>query len=668
MGKPWFPASAALSLCMSLILLSPPLLPPLKAAAAQDRQSVLEMSLEELMNVEVTSVSKKRQKISEAPAAVFVITHEDLRRSGVTSIPDALRMVPGMQVAQVDANKWSVSARGSSGMFSKQLLVLIDGRSVYTPLFSGVFWDVQDLMLEDVDRIEVIRGPGATLWGANAVNGIINIITKDASKTQGLLATAGGGIIEKGFGSVRQGGSLGEQGHYRIYAKYFNRDGFDDGHSDWDALKGGFRADTPLGQSNNLTVQGDMYTGNSDGQATYRSALAPYTSVVDEGSKVGGANLLARWDHQGKQGSSSSLQLYYDFTTRDDDIIIDESRHSFDMDFQHQFEATPAQEIIWGLGYRLTRDEFNNSTQAFLEPDSRSDHLVSAFVQDDISLVANLLKLTLGSKFEWNEYTGFEIQPNLRLLWTPSARQSFWASVARAVRTPSRAEDSGSIIQSSSLVPTGPPPAPSLPLLVYIEGGSSYKSEELIAYELGHRIRPTDSLTLDSALFYFDYDNLRSVSDPTAPTPVPGIPPYLSLSLPLENGGKGHSYGYELAAEYQMQPWWRFKAAYSYIVESHLDFGTPKHQASLRSSQDLSKTLALDLWLRYAHELRHFSQSIPSYVELDARIGWKPVPGLELSLVGRNLLDPHHPEYEPEFFGAAGEIDRSIYAKVEWQY
>lgn len=648
-------------LCLILVLLMATLLTPGRVIAAKPPDNVLEMSLEELMDVEITSVSKKKQKVSEAPAAIFVISHEDLRRSGVSSVPEALRMVPGLQVARVDSNKWSVSARGSSGLFSKQLLVLIDGRSVYTPLFSGVFWDVQDLMLEDVERIEVIRGPGATLWGANAVNGIINIITKSSDKTQGLLASAGTGNIEKGFGALRQGGSLGDKGHYRVYAKYFNRDSFDGGQSEWDALRGGFRIDTELDASNNLRVQGDLYKGNSESRLVYRSALPPYTSSRDNTADVSGGNILTRWNHTGTAGSATSVQLYYDFTHRDDHLIIDETRHTLNLDIQNQFDVGAAQQIVWGLGYRLTRDDFVNNDQAFLRPDSRNDHLLSAFVQDDISLIPETLKLILGCKLERNEYTGVEIQPNLRLLWTASPRQSLWASVARAVRTPSRAEDSGSIIQSST-------PTLSLPLLVTIDGNTSYKSEVLIAYELGHRFRPTDRLTLDSALFYFDYDRLRSADFSVSATPVPAMPPYLLMSLPLNNQGTGSAYGYELAAEYQMLDWWRFKGAYGYIVEDNIDFGTPKHQVSLRSSQDLPGNVELDLWLRYVHELRHTSQNIPNYLTLDARIGWKPVKGLELSLVGQNMLDHHHPEYEPEFFVVSGEVDRSLFAKIEWQY
>src|SRR5467141_5147992 len=415
------------------------------AQTSRSVPDVTAMSVEDLMNMQVTSVSKRSQKLSDAAAAIFVITQEDIRRSGAASIPEALRLVPGLEVARIDQNKWAIGSRGFNGRFDNKLLVLIDGRSVYTPLFSGVYWNVQDVMLEDVDRIEVIRGPGATLWGANAVNGVINVITKKAKSTQSAVVTAGAGTEERAAGGVRYGGKVGDNSYFRAYTKYFNwgPSAYPSGmtaHDGWDALRGGFRADwTPAG-SNSLTLQGDIYQSKYGETLTVPSLNAPYSNTFPNNGKYSGGNLLGRWNHS-SEGSSMSLQMYYDNTTIADNSLFVDHQNIFDIDFQHGFHVGDSQQFVWGLGYRSIRDRNDPSFSVSLQPNQVTLNQFSTFLQDEISLVDSRLRLTLGSKFEHNEFTGFEIEPNARLLWNLTPNQSIWTAVSRAVRTPALTEE-----------------------------------------------------------------------------------------------------------------------------------------------------------------------------------------------------------------------------------
>src|SRR6202165_2341930 len=402
------------------------------------------ITLEDLMNLQVTSVSKRAQKLADAAAAIFVITQDDIRRSGASSIPEALRMAPGLEVARIDENKWAIGSRGFNGRFDNKLLVLIDGRSVYTPLFSGVYWNVQDVLLEDIDRIEVIRGPGATLWGANAVNGVINIISKKTKDTQSAVVTAGAGSEERGSGGFRYGSKIGDTS-YRAYGKYFNwgPSVYPSGmtaHDGWDALRGGFRADwTPAG-ADSLTLQGDIYRSKYGETLTGPSLSSPYSGTCPNNGKYSGGNILGRWNHS-SEGSSMSLQMYYDNMTIADNSLFVDHQNIFDMDFQHGFHVGDSQQFVWGLGYRSIRDRNDSSFSVSLQPNQVTLNHFSAFVQDEISLVDNRLRLTFGSKFEHNDFTGFEVQPNARLLWTLTPNQSVWTAVSRAVRTPALTEE-----------------------------------------------------------------------------------------------------------------------------------------------------------------------------------------------------------------------------------
>src|SRR5688572_15258115 len=436
-GKHWAAALAGVGFLLPGFAAEP--------AAPSPGNGIMDMDLESLMKIEVTSVSKRPEKLSDAAAAIYVISNEEIRRSGVTSIPEALRLAPGLEVARQDSHTWAISSRGFNDEFANQLLVLIDGRSVYTPLFAGVYWDVQDLPLEDINRIEVIRGPGASLWGANAVNGVINITTRRAKDTQGLLISAGAGNEERGFGTIRYGGKIGEQAHFRVYGKYLNRDdsGLTNGLSandSWSMWRGGMRLDWEPSHNNLLTLQGDIYTGELNQTVTVPSLSAPPSEELREKVGVSGGNVLGRWSHQFSDTSELSLKAYYDRTERDR-VVFDETRDIFDLDLQHRFQLGDRHDFVVGLGYNITSDDLDNRFAVSFDPTHRTASLYSAFVQDEIELVRDRLRLTMGTKIEHNDYTGWEVQPNARLSWSITKRQTAWFAASRAISTPSRAED-----------------------------------------------------------------------------------------------------------------------------------------------------------------------------------------------------------------------------------
>jgi iron complex outermembrane receptor protein len=650
-----------------------------EAQTSKSVPDVAAMSMEDLMNMQVTSVSKRTQKVADAAAAIFVITQEDIRRSGATSIPEALRLAPGLEVARIDQNKWAIGSRGFNGRFDNKLLVLIDGRSVYTPLFSGVYWNVQDVMLEDVDRIEVIRGPGATLWGANAVDGVINVITKKAKSTQSAVVTAGAGTEERAAGGVRYGGKLGDNTYYRAYTKYFDwgPSAYPSGmtaHDGWDALRGGFRADwTPAG-ANSLTLQGDLYRSRFDETLTVASLSAPYSNTFPNDGKYSGGNILGRWNHT-SEGSSISLQMYYDNTTITDHSLFGDHQNILDIDFQDGFHVGDSQQFVWGLGYRSIHDKNNPSFTVSLQPNQVTLNQFSTFLQDEISLVDNRLQITLGSKFERNEFTGFEIEPNARLLWNLTPNQSIWTAVSRAVRTPALTEEG--LRLNSAVIPPGTPGNPSpLPAVIAVFGSKQFNSEDLLAYELGYRVQATNNLSLDIATFYNNYSNLRT-AEPGAPF-VEGNPAPTDIVIPFVASNKmsGGTYGVELFADWKVVPKWRLAGSYSYLqMNIHKNANSqdptpdnpngisPRHQWYLRSSIDLPKHFEQDTTLRFVDHLPGLN--LPNYYSLDAHLGWRPVTSLELSIGGQNLLDNRHLEFLPDFVNTSPTVvKRSIFGSI----
>jgi iron complex outermembrane recepter protein len=605
------------------------------------------LSIEELLQVPVTAVSKKEERLLNVPASVSIISQEDIRRSGATSLPEALRLSPQLHVAQVDSRQWAISARGFNATVANKLLVMIDGRSIYTPLFSGVFWDAQHVLLEDVDRIEVVSGPGGTMWGANAVNGVINVVTKNARDTQGLLVTAGGGTELRGMGAVRYGGKASENLSYRVYGTGFHRDSavFSDGSSagdDWDFAQGGFRLDWDASTQNVLTLQGDVY----DGQINQRTG---------DDIEVNGGNVLGRWMHTFADQSDLRIQMYYDGTRRRIPETFGENLHTYDFDLQHRFQILDRHDVVWGAGYRHIWDEVRNSPALAFIPEKLSLHFASFFVQDEIALMPERLYLTLGSKFEHNHYTGFEYQPNARLMWRVTERQAVWGAVSRAVRTPSR-------IDRHFFVPGEPPHT--------IAGGPNFGSEELLAYEIGYRVQPHRRWSVSMAAFHHLYDDLRSVE--------PGPPAVIA------NGLEGETYGLEFEASLELSGWWRLKGGYTYlekdirlkpwsrdINQGRAEGSDPKHLFKLRSFMDLPGRLELDAGLRYVDTLHAFSAgrmgSVPNYVEVDLRLGWWASENLEFSVIGQNLAHRRHPEFgfpSP----ARREIERRMFGKVTWRF
>jgi iron complex outermembrane recepter protein len=641
------------------------------------------MSLAQLMDVEVTSVSKEPEKLLEAAASIQVITSEEIRRSGATTLPQALRLADNLEVAQINAHDWAISARGFNTNLADKLLVLVDGRAVYTPLYGGVLWNVQDYPLADIDRIEVISGPGGTLWGANAVNGVINIITKTARETQGLYLKAASGNELKAQSTMRYGGNLGRGIYWRVYGKY--TDFADEVTSTaanagdaWHMARTGFRMDLDASRPNALTVQGDYYDG-TDGTGP------------DGGEKVSGGNVLGHWTRTLPHGSNLSLQTYYDhayiarpypaspaappFYTGFPAADLTDDLDTFDVDFQYHFALGARQQIVWGLEYRATHEVDRDANIVRFAPAVLNQSLYSGFLQDVVHLTPSIA-LTLGSKLEHNDYTGYEAQPDVRLQWNLDPEQLLWAAVSRAVRTPSRYD-------RDLVVPTGlvnAPPPYQFPA-VYLQGSGNFLSETLLAYELGYRAVLGASLSGSISAFYNVYNDLRSTS--ATATSAFYIFPYPYY---FQNNLEGETHGLELTLTYQPLKWWRLHAGYDWLAEAiHVKPGEtdttdainetadPPHQASLRSSMDLPHHVTLDMDLRWVDAF-HIDNGptagpvqgiVPSYFELAARLAWHLTPRLELSLVGQNLLHPYHIEYgypSP----SRGEIGRSVFGEITW--
>ncbi len=634
------------------------------------------LEIEQLMNIDVTSVSKKEQSLLESPAAIYVITPEDIRRSGHLSIPETLRMVPGLQVARIDSNKWAISSRGFNGRYAKKLLVLMDGRSVYTPTFSGVYWDVQDTLLEDLDRVEVIRGPGASVWGANAVNGVINVISKSAKDTHGLLATAGGGTEDLGFGGIRYGGQAGEDLHYRVYGKYFTRDDFVDRQAhdtddEWDMIRGGFRLDWDASSRDLITTQGDLYYGELGATTTVLTLTSPFSRTVEDTAEAFGGNLLGRWTRKLTEDSSLSVQIYYDRTERRE-VISEQDNDTLDLDFQHGFHLGAIQELQWGLGYRLVVDriKIGSPDLGSLDPVRRSVDLFSAFLQDEVTLIDDVLKLIVGTKLEHNDYTGFELQPSGRLVLTPNNHSAVWFAASRAVSTPSRALNDSHLntVEQSGVI-------------VALNGDKGFRSEDLLAFELGYRVQPVSNFSLDLASFYNIYDDLTTF-EPGAPffnpNPAPG---HVELPLRADNKSQGETYGIEGGASWSPTSWWKLNAGFTFLkVHLHPDGNSadatandgeglsPKHQAHLRSYMNLPHNLELDTLAYYVDHLS--TSDVPHYIRLDVRLGWAPLGDdrLRLSLAFQNILDDRHPEFGSELYTTSTEVERSVYAQISWRF
>jgi iron complex outermembrane recepter protein len=649
--------------------------------SGQGAPDVTAMSVEDLMNMQVTSVSKRSQKVADAAAAVFVITQEDIKRSGARNIPETLRMVPGIEVARIDENKWAISSRGFNGRFADKLLVLIDGRSVYTPLFSGVYWDVQDVPLEDVDRIEVIRGPGATLWGANAVDGVINIITKPAKATQSQLVQVEGGNEQMNSDTVRFGGKFQDKGYYRAYAKYFdwasgNGIAGQNAADGWHQVRGGFRSDWTLSRADSLTFQGDLYNSREGETLTIPTLSAPYSETFQNVGHYSGGNLLGRWTRS-TSNSSYSLQGYFDRTNYSDNSLFVDHESVFDIDFQHDFHLGDANEIVWGAGYRSIQDSNVSSFTVSVQPNHAHYNQFSAFLQDEVRFLDSRLRVTFGSKFEHNDFTGWEFEPNIRFLGSISKTQSAWVAVSRAVRTPALTEEG--LRLNDVVVPPGAPPFNSpVPVIEAVFGSHQFQSEDLVAYEIGYRVQASNSFSADIAAFYNNYTNLRT-AEPGAffvegsPAPPHGVVPLVAF-----NRMSGGTYGIEPFVDWKALSRWELVGSYSFLqmnIHKNSDSSdptpdlpngeNPKHQFYFRSSLELPKHLQQNLIVRHVTQLS--SLNVPAYSSLDGGIRWTPVPGWEFSFNGENWLNNRHTEFVPDFVNTLPTVvGRSFNVSVTW--
>jgi iron complex outermembrane receptor protein len=645
-------------------------------AAVED---LTKMNLEDLLNVEVSSVSKHRQKVSEAAAAVTVIGQDDIRRSHLDSVPELLRLVPGVDVAQLNAHTWAISAGGYNDVFANKLLVLMDGRTVYTPLFSGVFWELQETIVADLDRIEVIRGPGATLWGANAVNGVINITSKSARDTQG-------GFIDSTLGeygqrgAVRYGGKLGEDTYYRVWGQYRDVDNFPmqggggAGFDGWGALSGGFRVDRYLGHDETLTLIGNFTNTHEATDQHVPFLLPPYFKVDRTLPDSNAQNILGRWTHTISDRSDFTVQAYFD--------RIDHPSTGFryrlnlaDIDFQHRFPIGERQEILYGAGYRFSADDVPPSDRGMFDPRRRDDYIANAFVQDDVTVVKDRLHFIVGTKLEQNSYSGFEVQPSARLLYTPSEKQSVWASVSRAVRTPSRWEQDSSLLFAAQPGPGG------ASILTASQPNRSFASENELAYELGHRFQATKSLSFDTTAFYHQYDHLRTFEPGTPSFDATPPIPHINVPIQLKNNISADTFGAEVAVNWKVTSNWRLSGSYSFLTteaKAHngsqdpttapfLEGGSPRNQAQAHSYLDLTKNLEFDASLYFVDSLAYMK--IPSYFRADLALTWKPRDNMEFTVGVQNLLAPRHREFGSLSTDIQGtDMPRTVFAQLTYRF
>jgi iron complex outermembrane recepter protein len=662
---------------------------PGKVAAQHRSPDLTQMSIEDLLNVEVTSVSKKEQKLSRTPAAVYVISAEDIARSGLTSIPEVLRLAPGVEVARINSSTWAISIRGFNSQFSNKLLVMIDGRTIYSPNFSGVLWNVEDLPLDDVEQIEVIRGPGAAVWGANAVNGVINIITRSAVETQGGLITAQAGNYDQAVGSLRYGSHLGDAA-VRFSSKYAERSplaggtGGGSNYDRWDLQRAGFRADWPASTANGFTFEGDLYQSDAGETANYPSLTPPYSRIQNFLWYYSGGSLLARWRHVSAGGSQITGQAFYDRSHEAGAGDYGVTDSTLDLDLQQQMRLGGRHEVVWGVSARLVDEKTNSSFLLNWVPSGKNTRLFSGSVQDEIALAPRRLWLTLGTRIEHNDYTELEVEPDLRLLWTVQPRHSLWAAVSRSVRSPSSLEER---VQSTiSVVPT----PLGLANILRSYGSSGFKSETALSYEAGYRMQAGQKVYLDLSWFYTSYHDL--VGGVLGSPFLELNPPPLHLVTPvtLVNGMEGHGTGAELAANYAATRFWRLQGSYSWLVQSTRsdpaypsataalpDGANPRHQFQLHSTLDLRRNLQFDTSAYFVGRLTLPAigagnippVEVPNYTRLDTRMAWSPLEVLELSVGGQNLLRPHQLEFQDIAFPlVAGQVQRSFYGKVRWRF
>ena len=633
------------------------------------------LDIEDLARIKVTSVTRRPEAVSQASAAVAVISREDIRRSGAANLPEALRLLPGLAVARVGTRDWAVSSRGFNTQSSNKMLVLIDGRVVYSPIFAGVFWDVQQVPLEDIDRVELIRGPGAALWGANAVNGVINVVTRTAAESQGGIASLTGGTNDQIQGELRYG-STWSGSALRVYGMGSTVGGSDLASGtpdidDWQTGQGGFRLDLTRRADQTFTVQGDVYAAGGGQRLQLPTPAAPFTQLYTEDLTAEGGNLRGRWSRRISSRSDIAVQAYADYAARTQPSYFGKlGVTTFDVDFQHHFPIGDRQDLVWGASYRLISDEATGAFTAGFEPAERTVNLITAFVQDEIILLSNRISVSLGSRFEHNDFTGFELQPTGRILWTPTLSTSVWAAASRAVRTPSRVDSDVRIVAQ---VFDAPPVT-----RVELRGSEALGIEELVAYEAGFRLVPHERLSLDLTAFYHQYHRLRSFV-PGAPESADGV---TIVPFFVSNDARARVVGGTASATLRVSPWWRMRASYTYLdqearLEDDAPAGAipdanpglnPAHQAGLWTSFDLPQNLELDVIGRYVSRL-DVEPEVDGYLQADVQLESRIGPSLRIALIGRDLFSPRHVEFpQSGFVPARRAIERQVRARAVWAF
>ncbi len=705
-----------------------------------EESNLLDLSLEELVDYRLTSMSRKEQRVVDTAAAAYVITGEELRRSGALSIPEALRMVPGLNVAQISRDSWAVSSRGFLERFSSKLLVLVDGRSVYSPMFSGVLWETQDTLMEDIERIEVIRGPGAALWGTNAMNGVINIVTRKAKATQGNMLSTQMGQGGYGAMALRHGGELDGGGHYRLYAKTDTMNGSPETATGQIGIDGaahqrvGLRIE-PLVEGGELSVKAEAYRLRSQSMyltptvLAYSSPGTPFQSAHAERKTGEGALLQARYSWRSADGAQSVLQAYVDreslfhegllgsgtsaaqpYSMAPSSARFGGEKTDIDVDYQRR-QVWGSHDVIWGLALRHTADNLRLPSGPYLlldGKDARTNY--SAFIHDEVTLIPERLKFIWGSKFERDGLTGSNIQPNLRMLWTPNSSDTVWGALSRSVRSPRRIESLATIdiaaFDAAGFVPGVPPQSLTTMLQMAPRPGASVMAEKALSLEAGWRKQLGPQLSLDTSVYLNDYTDLRGgrLVGASQQQSVSGLyeamgcmmsplsPPqscYFTLQGYNTNQEAIRTFGGEFAMDWHPSSQWRIQSAYAYLHVKGVHTGdligdmqvnayegaTPQHQFSLRSNYSFGQGFNLDVWARHVSKTTHYGLNaleplvIRPYASLDARLAWQVDRQLEVAVVGKNLLTNRHTEFVDTLpYTRAYDVQRTLYLTALWRF
>jgi iron complex outermembrane recepter protein len=646
------------------------------AFAGQRPVSLADMSLEELLTIKVTSAGKKNQLITETAAALYVITADDIQRNNVSTITEVLRQVPGILVARQATGEWAISIRGFNDNHANKLLVLMDGRTLYSPLYTGVEWDVHDTMIEDIERIEIIRGPGAALWGANAVNGVINIITKHAADTQGGLISFQGGQFERGSLTARYGGSIGKTAQYRVFGKYFNRPSLEDAGGEtpfggWDSVRSGARLDWSPSAADQITVSGDWSLSNlreTDDEVT--SHTAPFEAVVEEHDRTKTAFVLTRWNRKRTNGSELDVRFFYDRNRQSDALGHDkvQSIETADVELNYHLRARGRHDLVWGGGIRQVRDTVKPDFNSFFVPESNIARTYNGFLQHELALRDASVRLTTGSKVEWNSFSKFEIQPTVRLLWAPAKTQSVWTAVSRAVRVPSREERDQYNLDSIDEAANG---GVEYALLV---ASPDFRPEKLTAYEVGYRFLTARRLSVDVTSFYNVYDDLQTIETGDA---VVTLSPFAGLMTPLvrANNAYGRVIGAEATVFWTVNQRLQLSGNYTRLhVQLNAKDASNDEDAEAfedKNARNLFYVRAyagLPYGMDFAGELRYVSaitgEDVPAYLDGNVHLSRAIRPSLRLNLTADNLIHRRHAEW------AEGKLvqSRALRAGLTWTF